>query len=437
MNGHPSDADHTRVFRPGLASAFGNSTARTETGGGQIDAQQIRTLGAINPLVAAANPLLMALPSLRTASPPGDVGALRLRLLDLLKDFDAACTRQGVADEHRHLARYALCTVLDEAIQRTPWGGTANWAQQSLLIHGFKENWGGEKFFQILDKMMQSPDRYAALLDLFAICLALGFMGRYLLTDAAGRQAVAELRERLHQQIRQGKPPVEPSLSARWEGVSVASRRFKGFTALGLAVGSMALLGLGLFVYLSYALADQRLHLGLDQLALKVPPLVPAASVTTPLAVAPPVAALPRLGDLLKADVASGLLQVRDLPHESIVTLTGEKTFDSGSSSPTYAAVGLIDRVALVLDKLEGRVVVTGHTDNVPTRTLRFPSNFELSKERARNVASLIRLRLKDGSRVIDEGRGESEPVASNATAEGRARNRRVEITLRVPNTAQ
>ena len=42
-------------------------------------------------------------------------------------------------DDQRHIARYALCTVIDEAIQMTPWGGTANWAQQSLLIHFFRE----------------------------------------------------------------------------------------------------------------------------------------------------------------------------------------------------------------------------------------------------------------------------------------------------------
>ena len=422
MQNDPFDADKTMVFRPAFSAAAAAATASMASAA-PVEIRQIGTLGAMNPLVAAANPLLMTLPTLRTASVPGDIASLRARLLEMVKDFDSACVRQGVADDQRHLARYALCTVLDEAIQRTPWGATSNWAQQSLLIHFFKENWGGEKFFQILDKMLQTPARFTALLELFYVCLALGFMGRYLLTDAAGRQAVTELRERLHQQIRQSRPPSERTLSQRWQGLSVESRRFKGFIAFWVAVGAAVLLGLGLYAFLAFTLSGTRQDLALEQLNLKPTP-------PTRTALAP--AAKPRLAQLLQAEIAAKQLEVKDLQLESVVTLLGEQTFDSGSATPTRGAVALVEKVAQALDQVEGRVVVTGHTDNVPTRTLRFPSNFELSKERARSVAALVGARMKDATRVSSEGRGDTEPVAPNNTAEGRARNRRVEITLRV-----
>ena len=73
-----------------------------------------------------------------------------------------------------------------------------------------------------------------------------------------------------------------------------------------------------------------------------------------------------------------------------------------------------------------------GYTDNQPIRTLRFPSNWELSKARAESVSRLIAARIP-GSRIGSDGRGEADPVAPNDTPQGRAKNRRVEITVYVP----
>ena len=69
---------------------------------------------------------------------------------------------------------------------------------------------------------------------------------------------------------------------------------------------------------------------------------------------------------------------------------------------------------------------------NIPIRTIRFPSNWELSKARAESVARLIAARIGP-ARVRYDGRGDSEPVTPNDTPQGRAKNRRVEITLHVP----
>ncbi|MBU6260014.1 MAG: OmpA family protein, partial [Burkholderiales bacterium] len=70
-----------------------------------------------------------------------------------------------------------------------------------------------------------------------------------------------------------------------------------------------------------------------------------------------------------------------------------------------------------------------GHTDNQPIRSLRYPSNWHLSLARANHVKALLAQSVNP-SRLSAEGRADSEPVASNATAAGRAQNRRVEITL-------
>ena len=109
----------------------------------------------------------------------------------------------------------------------------------------------------------------------------------------------------------------------------------------------------------------------------------------------------------------------------------------SGASAAPAPAWTLPPAIAAALDQVEGQVIVTGHTDNVPTRTLRYASNFALSKDRAANVKGLMDSMLKDSGRSSAEGKGDTEPVAANDTAEGRAQNRRVEVTLRVPSTLQ
>jgi type VI secretion system protein ImpK len=75
--------------------------------------------------------------------------------------------------------------------------------------------------------------------------------------------------------------------------------------------------------------------------------------------------------------------------------------------------------------------VVTGHTDDVPIRTARYPSNWELSTERARSVVGLMAAKLRQPARLRAEGLADSDPIAPNDGAANRARNRRVEIILR------
>ena len=419
QNSH-GEQDSTLLFRPGAATA---GAAQPTSG---VDVRQIGALGAINPLVACANPLLMMVPSLRTASQPTDVPTLRMRLVELVKDFDAAMLKHGISDEQRNIARYAMCTVVDEAIQMTPWGASVNWAQQSLLIHFFKENWGGEKFFQILDKMSESPHRFVDLLELFYLSLALGFMGRFYLSDAAGRQAVTDLRDRLYVLIRRGRSESERALSGHWHGLAIETRRFKGFGLFGFAAAAAAILGLGVFAFYTYMLNGSLGQLGLDQLVLKRTEISKVAMAPAPL---------PRLARLLAPEIENKQVLVRDLNLESVVTLLGESVFESGSAVPTARAVELIKSIAKALDQVEGQILITGHTDNVPTRTLRYASNFVLSTERANNVKGLLAAQMQTPTRITAEGKGDTEPLVPNTDSESRARNRRVEVSLRVPST--
>jgi type VI secretion system protein ImpK len=137
----------------------------------------------------------------------------------------------------------------------------------------------------------------------------------------------------------------------------------------------------------------------------------------------------PRLAALLKADIDAGAVEVKDLADRSVVTLRGDGVFDPGSADVSSGAKPLFERIGAALNRVPGAVLIAGHTDNQPIRTLRFPSNWHLSKDRAASVKALLSASVKP-ERLTAEGHADTEPVADNNAADGRARNRRVEITL-------
>jgi type VI secretion system protein ImpK len=180
---------------------------------------------------------------------------------------------------------------------------------------------------------------------------------------------------------------------------------------------------LGIFLLLSY-----KLNVASDPVYAKIQTIrVAAGDRPKPVARAP--APQPRLAGLLKDEIAQGLVAVRDEVDRSVVTIVGDALFAPGSGTITPSYDPLLIRIGEELNRVPGNVTVTGHTDNQPIRSVRFPSNWHLSQERARSVAQRLATRI-DPARVHAEGRADSEPVASNDTSASRARNRRVEITL-------
>jgi chemotaxis protein MotB len=115
-----------------------------------------------------------------------------------------------------------------------------------------------------------------------------------------------------------------------------------------------------------------------------------------------------------------------------LVRLDEAITFDQGRARLKPAMAGPLGRLAAVLARRpESRVVVTGHTDDVPINTPRFASNWELSAARAAAVARALMGRGADRSRFTIRGLADTHPRAANDTPAHRELNRRVEIELR------
>lgn len=113
------------------------------------------------------------------------------------------------------------------------------------------------------------------------------------------------------------------------------------------------------------------------------------------------------------------------------ISFEDELLFDFGKARINSDGFFLLDKMATLLQTIPGTVRVEGHTDNVPIHTQRYPSNWDLSTARAVSVLKyLIDVGGINPHRLSAVGYGESRPMAPNDSANGRAKNRRVEIVL-------
>jgi chemotaxis protein MotB len=138
--------------------------------------------------------------------------------------------------------------------------------------------------------------------------------------------------------------------------------------------------------------------------------------------------------DKFRAMIDSGKLRVRVVRGRMVVELAENILFDSGRAELKKEGKEALEQVASVLASIENRdFQIAGHTDNIPIKSARFPSNWELSTARAVEVTRYLASKGVDPARLSAAGYADTQPVASNADAEGRRQNRRIEIVL-MPN---
>lgn len=379
----------------------------------------------LNPLERAAGPLLALLTRLRRTLSHPMPASLRAQLLAYLRQFEEQAREAGVPQDEVMLSRYVLCTALDEAVLSTPWGSSSEWGKQSLLITLHNEAWGGEKVFQLLDHCLQNPRQRLHLLELLYLCLCLGFEGRYRVMND-GRSQLEALRERTGATIRTVRGEIERELSPHWRGLTVVRDRLTQYLPpwVGFAVCAALLLLLLLGLRLKLASDAEPVFKNIHALGE-----IPVQTIDRP-PVQPKLIERPRLARFLAEDIKAQRVAVEDAVDRSVVTIRGDELFASGSASISDELQPLLLRIADAIRKVNGEVLVAGHSDNRPIKTLRYPSNWKLSQDRAQQVLDILAARTGQPARFTAEGRSDTEPVASNDTSEGRARNRRVEITV-------
>ena len=372
----------------------------------------------LNPLVQAASPLLLVAGQVRGSVSPMDVAGLRRYTVDEMKVFEERARAAGVKNEVVLAARYALCAGLDEAVLSTPWGAQSEWAQHPMLVAFHREAWGGEKFFEMLDRISVDPAKHIDLMELQYLVLALGFTGKYQMIER-GHEQLADLQQSLYRKIRSERGPADQELALQWRGLEDRRNRLIRYVP-GWVVAIAALTVLALAFVVFYSRLAQRADPIHEKLALvgvgdpQVPPSPPLPG--------------PTLKQLLAPDEAAGALTVAETGRRTVVTIKGSDLFGSGSAEVNPAYEPTLKNIAAAVNRVKGQITIVGHTDNQRIKSLVFSDNYDLSRARALSVANVLRQTLDKSVNPSVQGVGPSKPIAPGDDPESRARNRRVEI---------
>jgi type VI secretion system protein ImpK len=372
-----------------------------------------------NALISEADALLALVPQLRSTPHIADVARLRTEIVALLQRFDERTRARGVTAFQTQKAHFVLCALIDEVVEAMPWGAAGQWQRLNPLQASVGTR-PGEGAVRQLAQMAEDPGTNRDLRELVFAALALGFDARGRGAATAGAEA-DQIRARVAGLLSREPSADERALSVRWKPAVGRGNALASW--LPLWVGSFIIAGLLAVLYFALALAlgsqSDRVFAQIAALRFPTLPTMHAASA----------AAEPRLAPLLAASGALGL-QVRDEIDRSVVTLRDDALFEPATANLLSAADQVLRPVAAALQQASGQIQVIGHTDSQFERSARFPSNWELSVERARAVRDALRALGISEARLHYDGRADTEPLAAAGAGQTAARNGRVEIVL-------
>jgi type VI secretion system protein ImpK len=350
------------------------------------------------------------------------------QVADAIKFFEKDIRSAGISEQQSNTAKYILCATADDIVQHIPTEERHVWAQYSMLSRFFGERIGGVRFFDMLTQNKLDPLVNYPVLELFHACLALGFQGVYR-TQPGGLATLQQIQRDLYETLRRVRPKVMRDLAPHWQGQALGLDSGRTRVPVWAVAATSAALLFGLFVVLrillsgsadAAAVATATLHshepIEIQRRVIAPPPPPP-----------PPDTQVARL----RRELDDGQCSVVDqTANQIIIRLCDQITFDSGQATIKEQFKPIAAKIAAALEKEPGPIQVIGNTDNVPIHNVRFPSNFELSVARAQAVAAVLKQQMTDSARIGTEGKGPDNPIVSNATPEGRAKNRRVEVMI-------
>jgi len=393
---------------------------------------------AANQILAAAAPLLMLFGQLRLIPVERQAEPLAEHVTEAIDKFDSALEKAGVAEEDARIAKFVLCETADDLIGNLPWPSKDAWARHSMLSRFFHVEPNGTGFFEALNKVLASPEAHYDLLELMHVCLSLGYEGQYrgLTREDTNLERV---RRDVYETLRYFRPRADEDISPRWQGLAATMTQSSTRLPLWAVAAAAAALLTAAFFALRIVITNEGDATAGELLALNpsTPIAIERASVA-PLAepekATPPAATttqIDRIRSALAKDVGAGGLTVGTKGDFIVVEINNLLVFQSGRADAKPEFQPIAADIAAALEPERGPIRIVGHTDNVkPRKSSPFKSNFDLSVARAKAVETMMAQKLSDPSRLTVDGKGEDEPIADNATPEGRAKNRRVDVMI-------
>ncbi|WP_296229232.1 type IVB secretion system protein IcmH/DotU [Ralstonia sp. UBA689] len=398
-----------------------------------------------NSLLALAQPLLRALAHTPEHLDTNGVEARRAMLVNAVRKFQQSCVASGVPRETVRNASYCLCAALDEAAMRTAWGrndGRGNeWITQGLCLTLHGDRQGADRVYRLLEREIASPNQHGDFLALIDAILKLGFRGRYRF-EPDGQRKMEQVQQALDVAIQDGDAAQSnalprASLAIRITANNPSSAKHWRSDRMGAA----APLQVSLLVDL--AIDRRRLRrIALMMFGAVLTALAVGAvwrwhslSATNTVAQAQPQRAdfgevAQQMRTALSNELAAGTVSMEADTLGEVIRLRCNDVFQSGASTVNPWAGPILAKIGRELVQTTGAVEVTGYADGTTTLNTGAAMNQALSEQRATQTGRILQAAGVSPNRLSTKGKGDADPIASNMTAYGRSRNRRVEITI-------
>jgi type VI secretion system protein ImpK len=377
-----------------------------------------------NVILSYASNILMLANNLRSLEPNNSIEQLRLDIEKLVTKFDQQMQDSGLNKEVVLTARYLICCLVDELVLSTPWGSDSVWSHQTLLGKFHNETSGGEKFFLIVNKLLEQPQRNIDLIELCYVCISTGFCGKYRVVNQ-GEGELLQVSQKLYQPIEKYRP-IDRDLSPNWQGIGKSEKSF------GRRLPT-------LFVYILFGFVLIALYIGLlTSLKTKVEPLYQKIEsvgwndfVLQINENQPKSIDVNAIADSLKLTLKKSVddkvvaIDVRD--NMLIIRLISTSLFKSGSSHVNEDALPDVNLLVNSIKDYADRVLVIGHTDS----TGKADSNWVISRKRAEAIAKWLEKSNNKLTNIVTRGVADTEPFVKDTDNDyNQSLNRRVELIL-------